>query len=137
MIPITEEQLVPRVFIDAEISFSDISEKYYSVINQFQPFGPENMAPVFVSRNIFETGNGRMVGTSGEHLKLSLCQESTGNKAFPAIAFGQANHFEYIKSGKPFDICYTIDINEFRGTKTLQLNIRDIKPPSDQIENFN
>jgi single-stranded-DNA-specific exonuclease len=134
---ITEDQLVPRVFIDSEISFSDISEKYYSVINQFQPFVPENMAPVFVSRNIFETGNGRMVGTSGEHLKLSLCQESTGNKAFPAIAFGQANHFEYIKSGKPFDICYTIDINEFRGTKTLQLNIRDIKPPSDQIENLN
>ena len=125
---ITEEQLVPRVFIDTEINFSDISEKYYAVINQFQPFGPDNLAPVFVSRNVFETGNGRMVGTSGEHLKLDLCQESTGNKAFPAIAFGQSDHFEYIKSGKPFDICFTIDMNEFRGVKKLQLNVRDIKP---------
>ena len=125
---ITEEQLVPRVFIDEEIPFSEITEKFYSIVNQFQPFGPENMAPVFVARNIFETGNIRMVGSNKEHLKLELCQESTGNRAIPAIAFGQSNHFELIKSGNPFDICFTIDMNEFRGAKTLQLNIRDIKP---------
>jgi single-stranded-DNA-specific exonuclease len=134
---ITEEQLVPRVFIDTEIAFSDITEKFYSVISQFQPFGPENMAPVFISRNIFETGSGRMVGSNGEHLKLNLCQESTGNTVFPAIAFSQSNHFDYIKSGKPFDICYTIDINEFRGVRTLQLNIRDIKPASGQTDILN
>jgi single-stranded-DNA-specific exonuclease len=68
-----------------------------------------------------------MVGSSGEHLKLDLCQESTGTKTFPAIAFGQANHFEYIKAGMPFDVCYSVEINEFRGKRTLQLNIRDIK----------
>jgi single-stranded-DNA-specific exonuclease len=134
---ITDEQLVPRVFIDAEIAFSEITENFYSVISQFQPFGPENMAPVFVARNIFETGTGRMVGSSGEHLKLDLCQESSGNKAFPAIAFGQANHFESIKSGKPFDICFTLDMNEFRGVRTLQLNIRDIKPSIVQTEILN
>ena len=124
---ISEEQLVPRIFIDTELSFSEINEDFFKVMSQFQPFGPENMSPLFVSRNVFDSGAGRMVGSSGEHLKLDLCQESTGTRTFPAIAFGQANHFEYIKVGKPFDVCYSVEINEFRGNRTLQLNIRDIK----------
>ncbi|MDO9340994.1 MAG: single-stranded-DNA-specific exonuclease RecJ [Bacteroidales bacterium] len=128
---ITEEQLVPRVFIDTELSFSEINEDFFKTMSQFQPFGPENMSPVFVSRNVFDTGAGRMVGSSGEHLKLDLCQESTGQKSFSAIAFSQANHFEYIKGGNPFDICYSLEMNEFRGNKNLQLNIRDIKTPYD------
>jgi single-stranded-DNA-specific exonuclease len=126
---ITEEQLVPRVFIDSELTFSEINEVFFRTMNQFQPFGPENMSPVFVSRNVFDTGSGRMVGSSGEHLKLDLCQESTGQKSFSAIAFSQANHFEYIKGGNPFDICYSLEMNEFRGNKNLQLNIRDIQTP--------
>jgi len=126
---ITEEQLVPRIFIDTELSFSEINDEFFKTMSQFQPFGPENMSPVFVSRNIFDTGSGRMVGSSGEHLKLDLCQESTGQKSFSAIAFSQANHFEYIKGGNPFDICYSLEMNEFRGNRNLQLNVRDIKTP--------
>jgi single-stranded-DNA-specific exonuclease len=126
---IKEDQLVPRIFIDAELSFSEINEGFFKTMSQFQPFGPENMSPVFVSRNVFDTGSGRMVGSSGEHLKLDLCQESTGQKSFPAIAFSQANHFEYIRNGNPFDICYSLEMNEFRGNRTLQLNVRDIKTP--------
>ena len=126
---ITEEQLVPRIFIDTELSFSEINEEFFKIMSQFQPFGPENMSPVFVSRNVFDTGSGRMVGSSGEHLKLDLCQESTGQKSFSAIAFSQANHFEYIKGGNPFNICYSLEMNEFRGNRNLQLNIRDIKTP--------
>jgi len=126
---ITEEQLVPRIFIDTELSFSEINEEFFRTMSQFQPFGPENMSPVFVSRDVFDTGAGRMVGSSGEHLKLDLCQESTGQKSFSAIAFSQADHFEYIKGGNPFDICYSLEMNEFRGNKNLQLNIRDIKTP--------
>ncbi|MCX6255819.1 MAG: single-stranded-DNA-specific exonuclease RecJ [Bacteroidia bacterium] len=126
---ITEDQLVPRVFIDTELSFSEINEDFFKTMSQFQPFGPENMSPIFVSRNVFDTGSGRMVGSSGEHLKLDLCQESTGQKSFSAIAFSQADHFEYIKGGNPFDICYSLEMNEFRGNKNLQLNIRDIKTP--------
>jgi single-stranded-DNA-specific exonuclease len=126
---ITDEQLVPRVFIDTELSFSEINEDYFKTISLFQPFGPENMSPIFFSRNVFDTGSGRMCGSSGEHLKLDLCQESTGQKSFSAIAFNQANHFEYIKGGNPFDICYSMEMNEFRGNKNLQLNIRDIKTP--------
>jgi len=126
---ITEEQLLPRVLIDTELSFSEINEKFFNVMSQFQPFGPGNMSPVFVSRNVTDSGTGRMVGANGEHLKLDLCQESSGTKTISAIAFNQANHFEYIRNGKPFDICYSLEMNEFRGNKNLQLNIRDIKTP--------
>jgi single-stranded-DNA-specific exonuclease len=71
-----------------------------------------------------------MVGSSGEHLKLDLFQDSGSFRSIPAIAFGQANHFEYIKQGKPFDVCYSVEMNEFRGNRNLQLNIRDIKTRS-------
>jgi single-stranded-DNA-specific exonuclease len=129
---ITEDQMLPRVLIDTELSFEEINEEFFRVMSQFQPFGPENMSPIFVSRNVFDNRTGRMVGASGEHLKLDLCQESTGTKTIPAIAFGQANHFEYIRKGNPFDICYSVEMNEFRGNKNLQLNIRDIKTPGNK-----
>jgi single-stranded-DNA-specific exonuclease len=129
---ITEDQLLPRVFIDTELSFSEINEEFFRVMSQFQPFGPENMSPIFISRNVFDTGTGRMVGSSGEHLKLDLCQETVTMKSLPAIAFNLANNFEYIKKGIPFDICYSIEMNEFRGNKNLQLNIRDIKTPENK-----
>lgn len=126
---ITEDQLIPRIFIDAELSFGEIDDAFFRGIHSFQPFGPENMSPIFVTRNVFDTGSGRMVGSSGEHLKLDLCQEASGIKSLPAIAFSQADHFEYIRGGNPFDICYSIEMNEFRGNRNLQLNIRDIRTP--------
>jgi len=129
---ILDEQLVPRIFIDTELSFSEINEDFFRTMSQFQPFGPENMSPVFISRNVSDTGSGRMVGSSGEHLKLDLCQVSSGQKSFSAIAFGQADHFEYIKGGNQFDICYSLEMNEFRGNRNLQLNVRDIKTPADK-----
>lgn len=124
---ISDDQLVPRIFIDAELPFSEINEEFFRLLNRFQPYGPENMSPLFLSENVSDTGSGRMVGSSGEHLKLELCQDSRGSGIYPAIAFGQADHFEYIKTGKPFDICYSIEMNEFRGNRNLQLNVRDIK----------
>lgn len=127
---ITEDQMQPRIIIDTEISFQEVNEDYFRIINLFQPFGPENMPPLFVSYNVYDTGSGRMVGSNGEHLKLNLYQQKEPSKILPAIAFNQADRFEYIRSGKPFDICYSIEMNDFRGSKNLQLNIRDIKTPS-------
>lgn len=124
---ISEEQLVPRVFIDCELSFSEINDDFFTILSKFQPFGPDNMSPVFVTRNVTDSGTGKMVGSSGEHLKLDICQASSGNKVFPAIAFNQADQFEYIRKGYSFDICYSIEMNEFRGNRNLQLNIKDIK----------
>jgi single-stranded-DNA-specific exonuclease len=129
---ITEDQLLPRVFIDTELSFNEINEAFFKIMSQFQPFGPENMSPIFMSKNVFDTGSGKMVGSSGEHLKLDLCQDSSTVKSISAIAFNQANHFEYIKGGNPFDICYSIEMNEFRGNRNLQINIRDIRTPEDK-----
>lgn len=127
---ITKDQLMPTIDIDIELSFSEITEKFYDFISMFCPFGPENMSPVFVSYNIRDFGSGRRVGKSREHLKLDLFQGSDTTKILPAIAFGQANHFEHIKAGQPIDICYSIEMNEFRGKQNLQLNIKDIKPVS-------
>lgn len=128
---ITEEQLVPRIFVDAVLEPGEINIDFYNLLNRFQPFGPENMAPLFVSKGVCDTGNGKMVGQSGEHLKLEICHESSGIRVFPAIAFGQSHRLEYIKSRQPFDICYSIDMNDFRGVRSLQLNIRDIRPAGD------
>ena len=124
---ISDDQLVPQVIIDMELEFSDITDKFFSVLEQFQPFGPENLAPVFITRKVYDTGMGRVVGSSGEHLKLDLCNESTGTVSIPAIAFGQGNRFAVIKEGQPIDICYSVEMNEFKGIKNLQLNIRDIR----------
>ncbi|MDZ7737526.1 MAG: single-stranded-DNA-specific exonuclease RecJ [Bacteroidales bacterium] len=124
---ISEDQLVPRILIDMELDFSDITDKFYRILDQFQPYGPDNLAPVFMTRKVYDTGSGRVVGSSGEHLKLDLCSESTGTVSLPAIAFGQGNMIDIIKEGHPVDICYTVEINEFKGNKNLQLNIRDIR----------
>ncbi len=124
---ITEEQLIPQILIDSEIDFDEINEEFYNGINRFQPFGPENMSPVYMTRNVFDTGNGKIVGNSGDHLKLELFQGTPGSKTIQAIAFGQAEHFDYIKSGQHFDICFSVEMNEFRGKRNLQLNIKDIK----------
>ncbi|MFO7853608.1 MAG: single-stranded-DNA-specific exonuclease RecJ [Bacteroidota bacterium] len=125
---ITEEQLIPQVMIDMELDFTEINDKFYHILEQFQPFGPENMAPIFITRKVYDTGMARVVGSSGEHLKLDICSESTGTVSLPAIAFGQGNKLQLIKTGQAVDICYSVEMNEFRGIRTLQLNIRDIRP---------
>ncbi len=124
---IEDKQLIPQVDIDARLDLSSITPKFYRVLKQFQPFGPGNMAPVFVTKEVADNGEGRIVGVSKEHLKLSLVQEDEPFKSFPAIAFQQADLYEYIHSGDFFDICYAIDENSFRGKTNLQLNIKDIK----------
>jgi single-stranded-DNA-specific exonuclease len=124
---ISDDQLLPRVEVDLEIEFNEITDKFYNILRQFQPFGPQNMSPVFVSRGVSDTGKGRKVGSAGEHLKLDLCNESTGTSSFSAIAFGQGDMWELVKDGKPVDIAYTLEINEYRGVKNIQLNIKDIK----------
>ncbi|MDA3953733.1 MAG: single-stranded-DNA-specific exonuclease RecJ [Bacteroidales bacterium] len=124
---IKEEQLVPQVEIDSRLDLNKVTSKFYRILKQFQPFGPGNMAPVFVAKNVADNGEGRIVGVTKEHLKLSLIQENDPFKNYSAIAFQQANLFDYIQSGDFFDICYSIDENCYRGNTNLQLNIKDIK----------
>ena len=124
---IEEKQLIPQIDIDAKLDLKSVTPKFYNILKQFQPFGPGNMAPVFVTKEVADNGEGRIVGLSKEHLKLSLVQEDEPFKSYPAIAFQQADLYDYIHSGDFFDICYSIDENCFRGVTNLQLNVKDIK----------
>ncbi|MDP4208790.1 MAG: single-stranded-DNA-specific exonuclease RecJ [Bacteroidota bacterium] len=124
---ITEEQLSPTIEIDAQLELRDINPKFYRILKQFQPFGPANMSPVFLTKNVVDNGCGRVVGTSGEHLKLELIQEAEPFHVYQAIGFQMAKYFEDTKNGNAFDICYSIDENEFRGNTSLQIRIKDIK----------
>lgn len=124
---ILPDQLIPVVEIDTEIQLSNVDEKFHRILKQFRPFGPHNMAPVFLTENVVDNGDGKIVGATGEHLKLCLVQEQDPFHFFPAIAFQQGKIFNKIKGGHAFDICYSIDENKFRGKTTIQLNIKDIK----------
>jgi len=122
---IREEHLVPTVEIDEEMSLTDVTMELYRHLEHFKPFGPDNMAPVFVSRNV-KTLTCQPVGVNGLHLKLSFARASM--EPIDAIAFGQSDNMELFKeAGGIVDIAYAIEINEFRGKTTLQLNIKDIK----------
>ncbi|MBL7113769.1 MAG: single-stranded-DNA-specific exonuclease RecJ, partial [Bacteroidales bacterium] len=124
---ITPEQLIPVVEIDTEISLYDITPGFYKMLNRFEPFGPENMTPIFLTENVVDNGTGKKVGATGDHLKLNLIQEKDPYKVYPAIAFQQGSRYDGISSGNAFDICYSVEENEFMGRKNLQLNIKDIK----------
>ncbi|MFP4058853.1 MAG: single-stranded-DNA-specific exonuclease RecJ [Bacteroidales bacterium] len=124
---IEPSQLIPQIEIDTEISLADITPKFYRILKQFEPFGPGNMSPVFITENVSDDGTGRKVGANGEHLKLNLIQEDNPFNVMPAIGFGIGSKLKSIRTGYAFDVCYSIDENNYRGTKTLQLRIRDIK----------
>jgi single-stranded-DNA-specific exonuclease len=124
---ISPEQLIPVVEIDLELQLKEIHDKFFRILKQFKPFGPENNMPVFLSENVVDNGYGRPVGNSGEHLKLTLIQEENPFKVFPAIAFHQGNMYQKVQNGTPFDICYQLMENEFRGRINLQINILDMK----------
>ena len=124
---IDPEQLIPVVEIDTELQLTDITEKFFRILKQFEPFGPENISPVFLSENVVDNGYSRTVGNNGEHLKLTLIQEENPFKVFPAIGFHQGSYFGKINKGAPFDICYQLMENEFRGRVNLQINLLDMK----------
>jgi single-stranded-DNA-specific exonuclease len=122
-----EDQLIPHIEIDAQIELKDITPKFFRILKQFQPFGPENMSPVFLTKNVVDNGCGRLVGSCGGHLKLDLIQEAEPFHSYPAIGFQLGHHWEYIKSGNPFDVCYSLEENEFRGNTSIQIRLKDIK----------
>ncbi|MDA3893884.1 MAG: single-stranded-DNA-specific exonuclease RecJ [Salinivirgaceae bacterium] len=122
---ITPESQIPKINIDEELYFEDIKANFLKILNQFEPFGPGNMPPVFVTKNVRDTGYAQRVGAEGDHLKMNLMDlEST--KSFPSIAFKQGEHLDEIYN-KNFDICYSIEENNYKGRTSIQLKIRDIK----------
>ena len=130
---ITKEMLVPVIDVDARLDFSQITPKFYRILKQFQPFGPGNNNPIFVTEDVYDAGNGRKVGAGGVHMKLDLIQESQPYHQIAAIAFNMADYYDYIRDGNPFDVCYAIVENYYRGNSALQLRVRDIREREDII----
>lgn len=124
---ITTELLTPVINIDTYLDFKQINPRFFNVLKQFQPFGPGNLSPVFISEKVYDNGNGRKVGSDSGHLKLELIQEDDFHRHISAIAFNRSEHFEHLRSGNPVDICYSIAENYYRGIANIQLRVKDIK----------
>jgi single-stranded-DNA-specific exonuclease len=116
------ELLIPEIVIDAEISFNDIQWTFYNILQQMEPFGPENLRPVFVVKKVWNTGYSKIV--KEEHIKFSLKQNNT---VFTGIAFKMADKFHLLQMNKPIDVVFKIDENEWNGSKTLQLRVIDLQ----------
>lgn len=122
---IPHELLIPEIAVDAEINLSAINPRFIRLLSQFEPFGPENMTPVFLTKNIKDTGYAKPLGKDDEHLKLFVKQNNS--EGFGAIAFNFGNKLEMVTNQKPFEAVYCIDENEYNGAVTLQLRIKDLK----------
>lgn len=124
---ITDDILIPIINIDTYLEFRQITPKFFRILKQFQPFGPGNLSPVFITENVYDNGNGRLVGSSSGHMKLELIQEDEPYRYISAIAFNRAEHFDHLHAGNPVDVCYSIAENYYRGIANIQLRVRDIK----------
>ena len=116
----------PEIKIDADINFEVITPKFYRILKQFAPFGPQNMAPVFMTSSVQDTGYGKCVGEDQTHLRVTLAQNS-GPKMV-GIGFGLGSNLPIIKEKNPFKVVYSIDENEWNGRVSLQLKLKGIKP---------
>ena len=120
--------LIPKITIDAALELSDIEPKFIRILNQFEPFGPENMTPVFLTKNVVDTGYGKTIGQNDEHLKLFVKSSNDANsEGFGVIGFGLGNKLTFKEERQPFDLVYCIDENEFNGNVTVQLRAKDLQ----------
>jgi len=114
--------LIPEIIIDAEINFKNLTKGFYNIITQMEPFGPENMRPVFITKNVVDTSWSKIV--KEQHVRFIVKQD---NIIFTGIGFNMADKFYLLQMNKPLDIVYTLDENEWNGEKHLQLKVIDIR----------
>ena len=119
---INPDLLIPEIVIDAEISFKDITWPFYNILCQMEPFGPENLRPVFITRNVVDTGYSRVL--KEQHIRFSLRQDSFN---FTGIGFNMADRFGLLQAKQPIDIVFKIDENEWNGEKNLQIRVIDYR----------
>lgn len=129
---IPDELRIPEIKIDAEVSLDTISDKMLRIINQFGPFGPQNMKPVFLAKNLKDNGYGKTVGVDDSHLKLSIVSDDT-KQVFNAIGFNLGHYYQQVREGQLFDAVFTIEENVWNGRTSLQLNLKDIKITNSSI----
>jgi single-stranded-DNA-specific exonuclease len=119
------DQLIPEIAIDTEINFTAITPKLTRILKQFEPFGPQNMTPIFLTKNIKDTGYGKPMGKEEEHIKLFVKQNNS--EGIAAIGFGLGAKFDLTTNKKPFDALYCIDENEWNDKISIQLRLKDIQ----------
>ena len=119
---ITPELLIPELIIDAEIALNDIKQSFYDIISQMEPFGPDNLRPVFIAKNVFDNGWSKVV--KEQHIRFALKQD---NITIHGIGFNMADKFHLFQQKKPLDVVFTIDVNEWNGEKNLQLRMIDFR----------
>ena len=119
---IPPELLIPEIVIDAEITLKDIKQSFYDIICQMEPFGPENLRPVFVVKKVTDSGWSKIV--KEEHIRFSIKQDHI---TITGIGFGMADKFQLLQQKQPVDIVFTIDMNEWNGERSLQLMVIDFR----------
>lgn len=120
---ITEEQLIPQIEIDAEIELTDINEKFFNIVEQMGPFGPGNMRPIFVTKNVYDTGYSKIL--NGNHLKLNILKDGQNPKN--GIGFGMGDYMKIIESKETFDICYQLYANVWNGQTKIEFRLKDLR----------
>jgi single-stranded-DNA-specific exonuclease len=122
---ILPEMRTPEIEVDAEINFSDITPKLIRILKQFEPFGPLNMTPVFMTKDAKDTGYAKTLGADEEHLRLFVKQNTS--EGIAAIGFGLGKKIDLVKNQKPFQLAYSLAENEWNGTVSTQLMLKDIR----------
>jgi single-stranded-DNA-specific exonuclease len=119
---IPDELLVPEIVIDAPLNFSEITPAFYQILQQMEPVGPDNMRPVFITKNVWDTGYSKIVKEA--HIRFVLKQN---NISITGIGFNMSDKFPLLQMNHPIDVAYTIDENEYNGNTSLQLKVIDIR----------
>ncbi|GAA3758816.1 single-stranded-DNA-specific exonuclease RecJ [Flavobacterium ginsengiterrae] len=122
---ILPEMRIPEIEIDAEIDFTDITPKLIRILKQFEPFGPQNMTPVFMTSNVKDTGYAKTLGSEEEHLRLFVKQSSS--EGIAAIGFGLGKKLNIAQNQNLFQLAYSIAENEWNGNISTQLILKDIR----------
>ncbi len=120
---ITEAQLTPEISINASLPLDDISMQFFQIISQMEPFGPDNMRPVFIAKGVYDTGYTKLA--KEQHISFNVTQGKTNVRG---IGYNMPEHMKLVKSGKPFDIVFYLQINEWQGNQSVQMQVIDIKP---------
>lgn len=122
---ITPEQMVPEILINALLPLDQISMQFFQIIAQMEPFGPDNMRPIFLAKNVRDTGYSKLVKEA--HISFNLTQ---GNNSVRGIGYNMPDKIDIVKSGKPFDIVFQLQLNEWQGTQSIQMQVIDLKETS-------
>lgn len=122
---ITPEQMVPEILINAVLPLDQINLQFFNIIAQMEPFGPENMRPLFIAKNVRDNGYSKLVKEA--HISFSLRQ---GNNSVRGIGYNMPDKIDIVKSGKPFDIVFQLQLNEWQGTQSVQMQVIDLKTTS-------